>query len=133
LEQGHGAGFLIHLDTHVLLWVYKRRFGRLSNQAKRLIEREACQVSPMVRLEVEMLFESDRTPEDAAAVLSELSSRIDLSVSGTSFDALVDRGLAFAWTRDPFDRLIVANAMADGVRLVTADELILANFPDAVW
>jgi PIN domain nuclease of toxin-antitoxin system len=39
----------------------------------------------------------------------------------------------FAWTRDPFDRLIVANAMADGAPLITADETILANFRDAVW
>ena len=39
---------------------------------------------------------------------------------------MVEAARTFAWTRDPFDRLIVANAIADGVKLLTADEIILA-------
>ena len=46
---------------------------------------------------------------------------------------MVETARSFAWTREPFDRLIVANAMADGVRLLTADEMILRHFKDAVW
>jgi PIN domain nuclease of toxin-antitoxin system len=38
------------------------------------------------------------------------------------------------WTRDPFDRLIVANAKANGFAwLISADEHIRNHYPRAVW
>ncbi len=58
---------------------------------------------------------------------------MNLEVSQTPFSTIVRAARTFAWTRDPFDQLIVANAMADGVRLITADQTILTNFKDAVW
>jgi acetylornithine deacetylase/succinyl-diaminopimelate desuccinylase-like protein len=46
---------------------------------------------------------------------------------------VVPVGDTAAWTRDPFDRLIVANAMADGATLITADRVILRHFDQAIW
>jgi PIN domain nuclease of toxin-antitoxin system len=37
------------------------------------------------------------------------------------------------WTRDPFDRLIVGQAIARGAKLVTKDRLIRRHFRGAVW
>jgi PIN domain nuclease of toxin-antitoxin system len=37
------------------------------------------------------------------------------------------------WTRDPFDRLIAAHAIAVGAPLLTADRSILENLPLATW
>ncbi len=37
------------------------------------------------------------------------------------------------WTRDPFDRLIVATSQATGIPLLTKDRNILANFKLAIW
>lgn len=37
------------------------------------------------------------------------------------------------WTREPFDRIIVAQAIAREASLVTRDQTILANFAGAVW
>jgi PIN domain nuclease of toxin-antitoxin system len=105
----------------------------LSERATRLLERERCQISPIVLLELETLSELGRITQSAKAILGRLSNVMDLTLSDISFQAVVDRALTFAWTRDPFDRLIVANAIADGARLVTADQFILANFRDAVW
>lgn len=107
--------------------------GRLSGPAKRLVEREPSSLSPAVLFELEVLFERGRIKRDATTIVSALSRTLDLSVSETPFSKIVDQALTFAWTHDPFDRLIVANAIADGVRLITADALILANFQDAVW
>jgi PIN domain nuclease of toxin-antitoxin system len=42
------------------------------------------------------------------------------------FDAAVD----LSWTRDPFDRLIVAHARLRGWRLATGDRVILAELPE---
>ncbi len=83
--------------------------------------------------ELEILFELGRVRDDSATVISSLNREIGLVVCDTPFIDVLDRARTFAWTRDPFDRLIVANAMADGARLLTADETILANFKDAVW
>ena len=80
-----------------------------------------------------MLFELRRVAADATAILTRLSEQIDLTVCDTPLVRVVETARTFAWTRDPFDRLIVANAMADGARLLTADQTILANFKDAVW
>ena len=41
--------------------------------------------------------------------------------------------LDLSWTRDAFDRLIVAQAALDRAKLITRDRLILKHYPKAVW
>jgi PIN domain nuclease of toxin-antitoxin system len=123
---------VIHIDTHVALYIHGHR-SRLSPQAQRLIGREPCLISPMAAFEIEILFEIGRVREDSTAVVANLGRQIGLAVCDTPFTVILDHARTFAWTRDPFDRLIVASAIADGARLLTADETILANFKDAVW
>ena len=43
------------------------------------------------------------------------------------------QALAEKWSRDPFDRLIVAHAKAQKTPLVTRDEKIRENYRLAVW
>jgi len=123
---------VIHLDTHTAFRAYARR-SRLSPTARRLIAGGSCRISPMVVIEIEMLFEIGRIPQASDAVIAGLARQFDLTVSDIPFIQVVESARTFTWTRDPFDRLIVANAMAEGARLVTADATILANFRDAVW
>ena len=87
----------------------------------------------MAVLELEVLFELKRIAHDSAEIIAGLGRQFGLTVASTPFVAVIEAARTFAWTRDPFDRLIVANAIADGARLLTADETILANFNDAVW
>ena len=37
------------------------------------------------------------------------------------------------WTRDPFDRLITAQAALDDSPLLTKDDTIHTYYPEAVW
>ena len=87
----------------------------------------------MAILELEVLSELRRIANDSAEIIADLGSEFGLTVASTPFIAVIEAARTFAWTRDPFDRLIVANAIADGARLLTADATILANFKDAVW
>jgi len=50
-------------------------------------------------------------------------------------DVLKGRGehVSSEWTRDPFDRLIVAHAAANDARLLTKDEKIRRHYKRAVW
>jgi|SRR5580658_983089 len=115
------------------MWLAERRWKLLSLPAKRLIDREQLQISPMVCMELETLHERGKLKSDPNRLLAVLERDHSVTRSLTTFDQVIVAARSFAWTRDPFDRLIVANAMADGVRLVTADELILERFPGAVW
>jgi PIN domain nuclease of toxin-antitoxin system len=123
---------VIHLDSHIVVWAYGKR-SRLSSMARTVLASEVCQISPAVLLEIEGLFELGRIALDVETIVEGLRPQIELTLSETPFLDIVDAARTFAWTHEPFDRLIVANAMADGVKLLTADEHILRHFKDAVW
>ena len=133
MEQWARAGALIQIDTHVLIWLAERRIASLSPKALRLAEREDLEISPMVVMELETLRESGKLKNEPDRLVEVVKRDFGLGWSTATFADVIASARAFAWTRDPFDRLIVANAMADGARLLTADETILANFRDAVW
>ena len=124
---------LVHLDTHVVIWLYEGRLEELSNTARALIEEGRCAISPMVRLELQYLFEIGRNERDADFVLAALRQIMELEVSVASLDDVVKRGLGVSWTRDVFDRLIVAQALHEDATLVTRDRRIRDNFSGAVW
>jgi PIN domain nuclease of toxin-antitoxin system len=46
---------------------------------------------------------------------------------------VVARARELRWTRDPFDRLITAQAAIGEDVLLTADESIRARYPHAEW
>lgn len=124
---------MIHLDTHVVVWLYTERVGRLTTTARRLIEREEVGYSPMVVLELAYLHEVGRLTDQPEAVLAALTPALQLQQSTAPFASVVARAQQLTWTRDPFDRLIAANAAVDGAMLVTADQSMLRSVPDAAW
>ena len=124
---------MIHLDTHVIVWLYAEQFDRVPPTATALIEHEDLVISPMVRLELAYLHEIDRLTDDAQAVIDALTPVLGLQESRAPFAVVVDRAEQLTWTRDPFDRLIVANALVDDVPLLTADRAILDKCHTAIW
>jgi PIN domain nuclease of toxin-antitoxin system len=87
----------------------------------------------MVLMELETVHEAGKLKTEPDRLVRVVEREFGLSVSRAVFAEVIASARGFAWTRDPFDRLIVANAMADGARLVTADATILAHFEGAVW
>ncbi|MBP0016923.1 MAG: PIN domain-containing protein [Cyanobacteria bacterium SBLK] len=124
---------MIYLDTHVVMWLYGGLMDRLSDLAKSLIHKHELLISPMVRLELQYLYEIGRISEKPDVIISDLSDRINLKICEKDFNSIVDRALEISWTRDPFDRLIVANAWVDNNILLTRDTNILANYIHAKW
>jgi PIN domain nuclease of toxin-antitoxin system len=50
------------------------------------------------------------------------------------FSTVANAALDEKWTRDPFDRIIVANAKAKGFAwLISADESMRRHYPRTVW
>jgi PIN domain nuclease of toxin-antitoxin system len=123
----------VHLDTHVVIWLFAGEVARFPEPARERLETQPLAVSPMVELELQYLYETERVTEPASVVMQDLERRIGLEVVDASFQDIVERAMTLSWTRDPFDRLIAAHSALDGVPLLTADETILASLPEAVW
>ncbi|MGF1541324.1 MAG: type II toxin-antitoxin system VapC family toxin [Pleurocapsa sp.] len=101
---------MIYLDTHVVVWLYSGLTDKLSELAKNLINDNEIYISAIVRLELQYLYEIKRITHQPDAIIAELSEQIDLQICNKSFNQIISIALAINWTRDPFDRIITANA-----------------------
>ena len=124
----------VYLDTHVAVWLHAGDVNRLSSEARRQIEANDLLISPTVLLEMQYLFERRRIRVGAVPLQSYLNSTFGVSVCDFPFPAVSLAALPIDWTSDPFDRLIVAQAIAnhDAV-LLTSDTKIRRHYPQAVW
>ena len=123
----------VHLDTQVLVWLYADPRRAWPAPARLLLNGGCLRHAPMARLELRYLYEIGRIKVAPEVLLSELSTKLGLAESDVPYGRVVDAAEHIDWTRDPFDRLIVAQAMAAGAVLVTADHLIREHFVGAVW
>ncbi len=124
---------MIYLDTHVVVWLYAGEIKKFSKQVKELINNNEVIISPVVRLELQYLFEIQRITDESKIIVSDLSDRIGLKICNKSFNIIISSALDYPWTRDPFDRIIVANAAISHNLLVTKDQNILDNYEHAIW
>ena len=124
---------MIYLDTHVVVWLYAGRIDLLSSSAKLQIEAEPLRISPIVQLELEYLHEIQRITERSALIVESLRTSIGLDLCDLPFARVVVESIRQTWTRDPFDRLIVAQAIAAQAPLITKDESILNHYTLAIW
>jgi len=122
-----------YLDTHVVAWVYGGYLRKLPAAVRRSLECDTLIISPMVKLELQYLHEIGRASEPGAAVIDALAASVGLLICDLPFADVVATALELRWTRDPFDRIIVAQAMLQGAPLVTRDRCILENYARAFW
>ena len=123
----------MYVDTHVVIWLHEKDQDRISPRARELIESHDLLVSPMVLLELEYLFETGKITAKAAEIYDHLRDTIQIEVCRKPFEAVVKKSIGLKWTRDPFDRLITAQAAIDESPLLTKDDTIHTYYPDAVW
>jgi PIN domain nuclease of toxin-antitoxin system len=129
-----GKPLIAYLDTHIVLWLTAGKINRLSSKAHGLLDRSELLLSAMAFLELEYLRELGKTKYSARDLLEKVSQEINLRLCDLPFAAIASAALDEKWTRDPFDRLIVANAKANGFAfLISADETIARHYPRTVW
>jgi PIN domain nuclease of toxin-antitoxin system len=124
---------LSYLDTHVVAWLYAGVVRKLSVAAKRAIERDQLRIAPIVQLELEYLFETGRVRERAAPVVAALAEQFGVAVCDRDPVQVAARACDLSWTRDAFDRLIVAQASIGANVLLSADQAIARHYPKARW
>ena len=111
---------MILLDTNALIWLDRghRRARTLAGSGRRLY------ISPATLLELQFLMEAGRIRLRESSI-SQLAHGggwlLDDPPATTWFETALDVG----WTRDPFDRLIVAHARCRHWKLATGDSRLL--------
>ena len=124
---------LVFLDTHIAVWLYAGLIEKISETAKQTIEANDLLISPMVKLELQYLFEIGRITVRPDTMIKNLSTAIGLTLSETPLQQIIEQALKISWTRDVFDRLLSAEAMVVGGGFITADENIKSNLKLAIW
>ncbi len=123
----------MYLDTHIVVWLF---YGKLSTFSKGILDRlknEDLLISPAVLLELQFLKEIKRIDDDPMLIFQTLEETIDLQLCDLAFSKIVTGALSQSWTRDPFDRMITAQASIQNAALLTKDRTILRHYPLACW
>lgn len=121
------------LDTHAVVWIVAGQSEKIGAEARALIEQSELLISPAVTLELQFLYEIGRVRLTAVEALKVIQRGIQLRVADDPFEQVVEAALAESWTRDPFDRLIVAHARMRGMPLISRDRRIAAAFDQTRW
>lgn len=124
---------MIFLDTHVFVWLFAGLNEKFTTKAINLLNNNDLKISPMVILETQYLYEIKRIQTPARQLYEDLHLRLGVTVANDDFSMTTQNALELSWTRDPFDRMIVAHSMGLSTPLLTADKTILENYVTAVW
>ena len=124
----------LYLDTHVLVWLYQDGAARLTARGAEAVDTaDALLVSPIVELELAYLKEIGRITSAPGTIMDALRRDLELDACRLPFASIVGAAVGHVWTRDPFDRLIVAQAAHGQSPLLTADRAMLENYGQAFW
>jgi len=124
---------LIYLDTHVVVWLYAGLLEKFSQSVRAILNENEIRISPIVRLELQYLYEIERVKEPAQSIVADLADRIGMRVCDKDINAVIGQAIPLKWTRDPFDRVIVAQAALNDNILISKDQNILDHYLHARW
>ena len=126
-------GTVIFLDSHIVIWLHNSDIDRLSEKARSLLEVHELAMSPMVLFELQYLYEIGKYHCSPQQVLNDLREEIGLEIANDNWLHVIQMSMSIDWTRDPFDRCIVAHAQLRDAPLLTKDQTILQRYQHAVW
>ena len=108
---------MILLDTNAVIWLTTehKRAQTLVGTAERLY------LSPVSLLELKFLVEVGRLELTPGGTLSDIARDSRWTLDSPSSSVLFGAALELDWTRDPFDRLLVAHARCRRWKLATGD------------
>lgn len=124
---------MIFIDTHVAIWLYNGEGQKFSRAAHQKLNGQEKHISPVVVLEVKYLFEVQKIKANQLAIVEVLAKDFGIKMYESLFSKVVEKALDIDWTRDVFDRLIVAEAMLHDAPLITKDKTIRMHYKQAVW
>jgi len=88
---------------------------------------------PWCYLKLIFLHEINRINAGSNEIFTYLHRHLGLSVCDRPFVDVVANAAIQNWTRDPFDRLIVAQAALGGDQLISKDSKIQIHYSETIW
>ena len=124
---------IVYLDTHLVVWLYGKILNLIPDNVLQDLNNNDLLISPIVKLELQYLFEIKRIKKQAGTILKALQSEIGLKFCDLDFQSVINSAVKEKWTRDPFDRILTAQASINKTILLTKDFTILDNYKYARW
>ena len=124
---------MVYLDTHLVLWLYAGSLDLISKKVLQMLDEEELYISPIVELELQYLNEIKKTKKSSFEITDALHKEINLKICAKDFSSIIKESLRMHWTRDPFDRIIVAHASLNANTLITKDDAMRVHYKHAVW
>ena len=125
------------LDTHSFLWWMSQRGARLSPSARDVILPESTQVLISVVTAWELALKAGAgrldLPEPVERYLPRRIRRHRLKVLDITLEHAIRAGRLPPIHRDPFDRMLVAQAQVEGIPIVTNDPAITRYDVETIW
>lgn len=87
----------------------------------------------MVKLELQYLYDKKRVNAPPDEVINSLKQVLHLNICQKNWLDIVNIALTCDFTRDAFDRLIVAHAMLDNSILINKDENLTEYYKHCIW
>src|SRR5262249_20636320 len=124
VQQSRSAPVIL-LDTNALIWLEQGH----SRARKLRAGDDRLYISPANLLELQFLLESGRLRLRGVG-MTDLVQRGPWLLDDPPSAAWFETALDLTWTRDPFDRLLVAHARLRGWRLATGDIGLIERLRD---
>lgn len=131
------GGFL--LDTNILLWILLNKAEKISRPALKIVKAAEPDLHVSIVSVWEILVKRHAgklmVAEDPDAIIETVRSQEIWRILPLAFNHLsafntIDR---FTGHTDPFDRMLIAQARAEGLRIVTAGEQFSRYDVEVVW
>ena len=123
----------VYLDTHAVIWLYTKELNRFSKNTLEILRNNYLLISPMVKLELQYLYDKKHVNAPPDQVINSLKQVIHLKICQKNWLNVVNVALTCDFTRDAFDRLIVAHAMLDNSILISKDTNLTEHYTNCVW
>jgi PIN domain nuclease of toxin-antitoxin system len=127
------VAFVILLDTHIVVWLYDDPERLVPPAVRERLNAEPLGLSPFVRLELQYLYEVKKVSVPAQTVVDELAQKLEMVLTDPPSAQVCQAATTLDWTRDPFDRLISAQAIISSTTLLTKDRVIRNHLSLAWW
>jgi PIN domain nuclease of toxin-antitoxin system len=124
---------LIVIDTHVAIWLFDQETDRFTKYSISVLNESELFISPISKLEMQYLYEIKKIKHEPDVITGNLAFSMGLQELENDFSQIIKITRTLHWTRDPFDRILVAEALLSNCSLLTADKHILKHFPQAFW
>jgi PIN domain nuclease of toxin-antitoxin system len=123
------------LDTHVLLWAFDAP-EKLSERVREILLDRSVQLLVSIATPWELAIKANAGRLDVAELLANFEGtivRVGYELLETRVSHAIRAGLLPLHHRDPFDRLMIAQAQELGLPLVSCDEIFDQYEVKRIW